>query len=53
MGLRRMKSEKTRFSSFELIYGRLEKRTFELLVNINRKSPWENQEEFLLRKFNK
>ena len=49
--LRTVKSEKTGFSSFELMYGRREKQPFELLVNIDRKSPGESQEEFLLRKF--
>jgi len=42
--LRTVKSEKTGFSSFELMYGRREKQPFELLVNIDRKSPGESQE---------
>ena len=49
--LRTSKSEKTGFSSFELLYGRRDKQPFELLVNLDQKEPHETKEEYMLRKF--
>jgi len=49
--LRTTRNEATGFSSFELLYGRRDKQPFELLVNVDKKSPNETQEEYLIRRF--
>ena len=49
--LRTCKSEVTKHSSFELLYGRRDIQPFELSINIEKKNEWESDEEYWLRKF--
>ena len=49
--LRTSKSEVTKHSSFELLYGRRDLQPFELSLNIDRRNEFENEEEYILRKF--
>jgi len=49
--LRTCKNETTKFSSFELLYGRRDLQPFELTVNLDKKEPFETQEEYMIRKF--
>ena len=49
--LRTSKSEVTKHSSFELLYGRRDLQPFELSMNIDRRNEFENEEEYVLRKF--
>ena len=49
--LRTCKNEVTKFSSFELLYGRRDLQPFELTINIEKKNPQETLEEYWLRKF--
>ena len=49
--IRTTKSEKTKFSSFELLYGRRDKQPFELMVNLDQAEPYESREEYVIRKF--
>ena len=49
--LRKSKSEITKHSSFELLYGRRDLQPFELSMNIDRRNEFENEEEYVLRKF--
>jgi len=51
--LRTCKNETTKFSSFELLYGRRDLQPFELTVNLDKKEPFETQEEYMIRKFTK
>ena len=49
--LRTCKSEVTKFSSFELLYGRTDLQPFELSLDINDRHIHETTEEYLIRKF--
>ncbi len=49
--LRTCKNETTKFSSFELLYGRRDLQPFELVINLDRKEDYESEEEFFIRKF--
>ena len=51
--LRTCKNETTKFSSFELLYGRRDLQPFELTLNLDKKEEYENEEEFLVRRFTK
>jgi len=51
--LRTTKNETTKFSSFELLYGRRDLQPFELIVNLDKKEDYEIQEEYLIRRFTK
>jgi len=51
--LRTTKNETTKFSSFELLYGRRDLQPFELIVNLDKKEDYESQEEYLIRRFTK
>jgi len=51
--LRTCKSETTKFSSFELLYGRRDLQPFELVINLDKKEDYESKEEYWLRKFTK
>jgi len=51
--LRTCKNETTKFSSFELLYGRRDLQPFELIVNLDKKEEYENEEEYWIRKFTK
>ena len=47
------KNETTKFSSFELLYGRCDLQPFELMVNLDKKEDYESEDEFLIRRFTK
>jgi len=49
--LRTAKNETTKFSSFELLYGRRDLQPFELSINLERKHPEETEEEYYIKKF--
>jgi len=49
--LRTCKNEVTKFSSFELLYGRTDLQPFELSINFINKKRFESQDEYLIRKF--
>ena len=49
--LRTTKNEVTKFSSFELLYGRKDLQPFELAINIDKRFPEESEEEYFVRKF--
>jgi len=49
--LRTAKNEVTKFSSFELLYGRRDLQPFELTLNIEKRNEMESEEEYWLRKF--
>jgi len=49
--LRTCKSEVTKFSSFELLYGRTDLQPFELTISYNDRNIDETYEEYLIRKF--
>ena len=49
--LRTSKNETTKFSSFELLYGRRDLQPFELVLNLDKKEDFESNEEFLIRRF--
>ena len=49
--LRTCKNEVTKYSSFELLYGRRDLQPFELTLNIERRNEMESEEEYWLRKF--
>ena len=49
--LRTCKSEVTKFSNFELLYGRTDLQPFELSLDINDRHIHETTEEYLIRKF--
>jgi len=49
--LRTCKNETTKFSSFELLYGRRDLQPFELTINLDKKSKEESFDEYLIRKF--
>ncbi len=49
--LRTAKNEVTKFSSFELLYGRRDLQPFELTLNIEKRNDMESEEEYWLRKF--
>ena len=51
--LRTCKSETTKFSSFELLYGRRDLQPFELTLNLDKREPCESFSEYLIRKFTK
>jgi len=51
--LRTCKNETTKFSSFELLYGRRDLQPFELMVNLDKKEDYESKDEFLIRRFTK
>ena len=51
--LRTCKNETTKYSSFELLYGRRDLQPFELMINLEGKELGESQEEYLIRKFTK
>jgi len=51
--IRTCKNETTLFSSFELLYGRHNLQPFELTLNLDKKEEYENEEEFLIRRFTK
>ena len=51
MRTKKSKSEVTKHSSFELLYGRRDLQPFELSMNIDRRNEFENEEEYVLRKF--
>eukprot|EP00833_Pecoramyces_ruminatium_P001282 jgi/Orpsp1_1/1175314/evm.model.c7180000053383.2 len=51
--LRTCKNETTKFSSFELLYGRRDFQPFELVLNLDKKEEYENEEEYLIRRFTK
>jgi len=47
------KNETTKFSNFELLYGRRYLQPFELTLNLDKKEEYESEEEFLIRRFTK
>ena len=49
--LRTCKNETTKYSSFELLYGRRDLQPFELTLNIEKRNKYEEEEEYWLRKF--
>jgi len=49
--LRTCKNEVTKYSSFELLYGRRDLQPFELQINLERRNEEESEEEYWLRKF--
>ena len=49
--LRTAKNEVTKYSSFELLYGRRDLQPFELTINVDQKHEDETDEEYYLRKF--
>jgi len=49
--LRTAKNEVTKFSSFELLYGRRDLQPFELMINVDKREKEENEEEYWMRKF--
>ena len=49
--LRTCKNEVTKYSSFELLYGRRDLQPFELSLNIGKQNEQESEEEYWLRKF--
>ena len=49
--LRTCKNEKTKFSSFELLYGRQDLQPLELTLNKDGRNEYESKEEFWLQKF--
>ena len=49
--LRTAKNEVTKYSSFELLYGRRDLQPFELTINIDKHHDGETDEEYYLRKF--
>jgi len=49
--LRTCKNETTKYSSFELLYGRRDLQPFELTINVTKRNRLETEEEFWLRKF--
>jgi len=49
--LRTSKNEVTKYSSFELLYGRRDLQPFELSINIEKRNNLESEEEYWLRKF--
>ena len=51
--IRTCKHETTKFSSFELLYGRRDLQPFELMINLDKKEEWESDEEYLIRRFTK
>ena len=51
--IRTCKNETTKFSSFELLYGRRDLQPFELTLNLDKKEEYESEEEFLIRRFTK
>ena len=51
--LRTCKNETTKFSSFELLYGRRDLQPFELQLNLDKKENYESDDEFLIRRFTK
>jgi len=51
--LRTCKNEVTKFSSFELLYGRRDLQPFELSLNLDKKEKGESITEYLIRKFAK
>ena len=44
-------NEKTKFSNFELLYGRCDLQPFELMLNLDKKENYESEDEFLNRRF--
>jgi len=49
--LRTCKNETTKFSSFELLYGRRDLQPFELTLNLDKQENYESKEEYFIRKF--
>ena len=49
--LRTCKNEATKFSSFELLYGRKDIQPFELTINYQKRNKYESEEEYWLQKF--
>jgi len=49
--LRTCRNEVTKYSSFELLYGRRDLQPFEVSINVEKRNPFESEEEYLLRKF--
>ena len=49
--LRTCKNEATKFSSFELLYGRRDLQPYELTINLDSKEENEDIEEYIIRKF--
>ncbi len=49
--LRTCKNEVTKFSSFELLYGRTDLQPFELNINYNDKNLYQSETEYLINKF--
>ena len=49
--LRTCKNERTKFSSFELLYGRRDSQPLELMLNKERRNKYEKEEEYWMQKF--